>query len=54
MRKEIIKQIEKAYIAISNADVANEARVEPNKWLRNQLITIEEIIKEILEVKEEL
>ena len=54
MRKEIIKQIEKAYVAIKNADVVNEARVEPNSQLRNKLITIEELIKEILEDKEEL
>ena len=54
MRKNIISQLEKAYIAIKNADVVNEVRVEPNIWLRNQLITIEEIIKEILEDKEEL
>ena len=54
MRKDIINQIEKAYVAISNADCVNEVRVEPNIWLRNQLITIEEIIKEILANKEEL
>ena len=54
MKKEIIKQIEKAYIAIKNADLVNETRVEPNIWLRNQLITIEEIIKEILANKEEI
>ena len=54
MRKEIIKQIEKAYVAIKNADVVNETRVEPNSILRNRLTTIEELIKEILENKEEL
>ena len=54
MRKEIIKQIEKAYVAIKNADVVNETRVDPNSILRNQLITIEQMIKEILEDKEEL
>ena len=54
LSKEIIKQIEKAYVAIKNADVVNETRVEPNSKLRNQLITIEEIIKELLENKEEL
>ena len=54
MKKEIIKQIEKAYVAIKNADVVNETRVEPNSVLRNQLITIEQILKEILEDKEEL
>ena len=54
LSKEIIKQIEKAYVAIRNADVDNETRVKPNIWLRNQLITIEELIKEILADKEEL
>ena len=54
MRKDIINQLQKAYIAIKNADSVNEIRVEPNSRLRNQLITIEEMIKEILENKEEL
>lgn len=54
MRKEIINQLQKAYIAIKNADSVNEIRVEINTKLRNQLITIEEMIKEILEDKEEL
>ena len=54
MKKEIINQLQKAYIAIKNADCVNEVRVEPNSQLRNQLITIEELIKEILADKEEL
>ena len=54
LSKEIIKQIEKANVAIKNADVVNETRVKPNSQLRNKLITIEEMIKEILEDKEEL
>ena len=54
MRKDIINQLQKAYIAIKNADSVNEIRVEPNSRLRNQLITIEEMIKEILENKDEL
>ena len=54
MKKEIIKLLEKANYAVKTADLLNETRVEPNIWLRNQLITIEEIMKEILEVKEEL
>ena len=54
LSKEIIKQIEKAYVAIKNADVVNETRVEPNSQLRNQLITIEEMIAEMLNNKEEL
>ena len=54
MRKEIINQLQKAYIAIKNAECDNEVRMEPNIQLRNRLITIEEIIKEILEDKDEL
>ena len=54
MRKEIINQLQKAYVAVKNADSVNEIRVEPNSILRNQLITIEELRKEILENKEEL
>ena len=54
MRKEIINQIQKAYIAIYNAECVNDVRIEPNIQLRDQLITIEEMIKEILANKEEL
>ena len=54
MKKEIIKQLEKAYVAIKNADVVNETRVDPNSILRNQLITIEQMITEMLNNKEEL
>ena len=54
LSKEIIKQIEKAYVAIYNAECDNEVRIEPNIQLRNRLITIEEMIKEILNNKEEL
>ena len=54
MKKEIINQLQKAYIAIKNADSVNEVRIEPNLQLRNKLITIEELIKEILANKEEL
>ena len=54
MRKDIINQLQKAYVAIRNADSVNEIRVEPNTWLRNKLITIEQMIEEILEDKEEL
>ena len=54
LSKELIKQIEKAYIAIKNAESDNEVRIEPNIQLRNRLITIEEMIKEILADKEEL
>ena len=54
MRKEIINQLQKAYVAVKNADSVNEVRIEPNIQLRNRLITIEELIKEILADKEEL
>ena len=54
MRKEIINQIQKAYVAIKNADSVNEIRVEPNSILRNKLITIEQMITELLADKEEL
>ena len=54
MKKDIINQLQKAYVAVKNADSVNEIRVEPNSRLRNQLITIEQIIKEILENKDEL
>lgn len=54
MKKEIINQLQKAYVAIKNADSVNEVRIVPNSQLRNQLITIEEILSEILENKEEI
>lgn len=51
MKKEITNQLEKAYIAIKNAGYINEITTKPNSKLRNQLITIEEILKELLEYK---
>ena len=54
MKKEIINQLQKAYVAVKNADNVNEIRVKPNSQLRNQLITIEKLIEEILADKEEL
>ena len=55
MRKEIINQLKKAYTTIKNAYYINELRVEPNSKLRNKLITIEQILEEILGYnKEEL
>ena len=54
MKKEIINQIRKAYVAIHNAECVNDVRIEPNIQLRNRLITIEEMIKEILADKDEL
>ena len=54
MIRNIINQLEKAYVAVKNADSVNEVRINPNSQLRNKLITIEELIKEILADKEEL
>ena len=54
MKKEIINQLQKAYVAIHNAGCDNDVRIEPNIQLRNRLITIEEMIKEILADKEEI
>ena len=54
MKKEIINQLQKAYVAVKNADSVNEVRIDPNPQLRNKLITIEELIEEILADKEEL
>ena len=54
MKKEIINQLQKAYVAVKNADSVNEIRVKPNSQLRNRLITIEQMIEEILKDKEEL
>ena len=52
MKKEIINQLQKAYVAVKNADSVNEVRIDPNSQLRNRLITIEELIEEILADKE--
>ena len=52
MKKEIINQLQKAYVAVKNAESDNEVRIEPNSQLRNRLITIEELIEEILADKE--
>ena len=41
MKKDIISQLQKAYVAIKNAYSVNEIRVEPNLRLRNQLINID-------------
>ena len=54
MKKEIINQIQKAYIAIKNAESDNEVRIDPNSQLRNRLTTIEELLLEILDNKEEI
>ena len=50
MRKEIINQLQKAYVAIKTAHYMNEITTKNSK-LRNQLITIEEIIKKLLGYK---
>ena len=54
MKKEIINQLKKAYIAVYDADSANEIRRDPNIQLRHKLFIIEKMIKEILNNKEEL
>ena len=54
MKKEIVNQLQKAYVAVKNADSVNEVRIDPNSQLRNKLITIEKLIEEILADKEEL
>ena len=54
MKKDIISQLQKAYVAIKNADSVNEIRIKPNSRLRNKLIIIEGIIKDLLKDKEEL
>lgn len=54
MKKDIINQLQKAYVAVKNADSVNEIRIKPNTELKNKLITIEQMLKEILENKDEL
>lgn len=54
MKKDIINQLQKAYVAVKNADSVNEIRIKTNTMLRNKLITIEQMLKEILEDKDEL
>ena len=54
MKKDIINQLQKAYVAIKNADSVNEIRIKPNTLLRNQLITIEQILREILNDTDEI
>lgn len=48
MKKDINNQLTKALCAIKNAETLNEFCVKPDPTLRNNLITIEEILKEIL------
>ena len=48
MRKDIINQLKKVYDAIINADDTNESRAKPDPILRNQLITIKQMIEELL------
>ena len=54
MKKDIINQLKKAYIAVYDADNANESRRDPSIWLRHALFTVEETIKAILNNKKEL
>jgi hypothetical protein len=48
MKKNINNQLTKALVAIKNVEALNEVCVEPDPQLRNHLITIEELLKEIL------
>ena len=48
MRIDIINQLNKVYDAIINADDANESRAKPNPILRKKLITIKQMIEELL------
>ena len=48
MRIDIINKLEEVYTALINADDANESRAKPNPTLRNKLITIEQMIEELL------
>ena len=54
IKKDIINQLKKAYIAVYDADSANETRRDPSIWTRHKLFIVEEMIKEILNNKEEL
>ena len=54
IKKDTINQLKKAYIAVYDADNANESRRDPNIQLRHKLFIVEEMIKEILNNKEEL
>ena len=54
MKKDIINQLKKAYIAVYDADSVNESKRDPSIWLRHKLFRVEEMIKEILNNKEEL
>lgn len=53
MKKEITKNIEKAYIAVSHADTLNESWLNTDPVIRNHLITIKELLKECMEVLNE-
>ena len=48
MKKSINNQLTKALSAIKDAETLNEFCVKPDPVIRNSLITIEEILKEIL------
>ena len=48
MRIDIINKLKEVYTTIINADDANESRVKPDPILRNQLITIKQMIEELL------
>ena len=52
IKKDIINQLKKAYIAVYDADNANESKREPSIWLRHNLFIVEEAIKALLNSKE--
>ena len=60
MKNEIIKNLEKAYIAVSHADCLNGSRFTSTKddhdaqvWISNTLYTIKELLKECKEALNE-
>ena len=52
MKKDIINLLKKAYIAVYDADNVNESRRDPNIWLKHTLFIVEDMIKAILNNKE--
>lgn len=54
MKREITKNLEKAYIAVSHADTLNDSWLNADPVIRNHLITIKELLKECMEQVEEV
>lgn len=48
MKKQINKQLTKALDAVTNAKALNEFRVKPDLELKARLMTVEQILREIL------